>query len=125
MTGMREGHAIFSVSNDGPHIPPSEVDRLFQPFQRLRAERSGHREGLGIGLSIVAAIADVHDATVDVHARPQGGLTITMSFSVAVPHVNGTGAVDCPSVTAADPIQGRSEALSSEQGESFTGMRER
>ncbi|MDQ1359818.1 MAG: hypothetical protein QOJ44_195, partial [Acidimicrobiaceae bacterium] len=129
VTGIREGHAILSVSNDGPHIPASEVGRLFQPFQRLRAERTGHREGLGLGLglglSIVAAIADVHDATVDAHARPQGGLTITMRFSVAVPHVNGAGAVDCPPATAADPIEGRSEALSSEQKESLTGMRER
>ena len=46
------GGAVLSVANSGPVIPPAEVDRLFQPFQRFgpRPARDGH----GLGLSIVA-----------------------------------------------------------------------
>jgi K+-sensing histidine kinase KdpD len=49
------------VASTGPVISPDKVDQLFQPFQRLNARRAhhgnGHRNGYGLGLSIVRAIA--------------------------------------------------------------------
>jgi signal transduction histidine kinase len=80
VTGTREGRAILLISNDGPQIPPSEIDRLFQPFQRIGAERTGHHEGLGVGLSIVEAIADIHGATITARPRLLGGLDMEVSF---------------------------------------------
>ena len=78
------GRAVLRVSNSGPVIPPAEVDRLFQPFQRLGDERVGVRRagdgGLGLGLAIVRAIAVAHGAELTVHARPEGGLDITVIF---------------------------------------------
>jgi signal transduction histidine kinase len=56
------------------------VDRLFQPFQRLGAERVGHAGGNGLGLAIVRAIADVYGATLTTNARPDGGLDIQVRF---------------------------------------------
>ncbi len=56
-TRMVEGHAVLSVTNTGPVIPLTEIDRLFQPFQRLDPRRGHHRDGHGLGLSIVRAIA--------------------------------------------------------------------
>jgi signal transduction histidine kinase len=76
----RDGRAVLSVLNTGPVVPATAVDRLFQPFQRLGADRTHHREGLGLGLSIVHAIADSHDATVAVQPQPEGGLRIEVSF---------------------------------------------
>jgi signal transduction histidine kinase len=78
-TRTRDGHAILSVTNSGPLIPPCEVDRLFQPFQRLGPRRAG-RSGHGLGLSIVRAIATAHDATVTASARPDGGLAVHVTF---------------------------------------------
>ncbi|HWF22446.1 MAG TPA: ATP-binding protein [Acidimicrobiales bacterium] len=89
VTATSHGHAILTVSNDGPRVPSSEIDRLFEPFQRLGAERTGHHEGLGVGLSIVKAIAEVHGATVTTRPRAQGGLDITLSFSRSTPQVIG------------------------------------
>jgi signal transduction histidine kinase len=80
MTGTGSGQAILSVVNSGPLIPSAELDRLFQPFQRLGAERVGHRDGLGLGLSIVQAIAVAHGATLTTRARPEGGLSIEVRF---------------------------------------------
>jgi signal transduction histidine kinase len=80
MTGTRSGQAVLSVVNSGPVIPSAELDRLFQPFQRLGAERIGHRDGLGLGLSIVQAIAVAHGATLTTGARPEGGLSIDVRF---------------------------------------------
>ena len=69
------------MANSGQVIPPAEVDRLFQPFQRLGprpARRDGH--GHGLGLSIVGAIAATHAATITAQPRPGGGLAIDVTF---------------------------------------------
>lgn len=79
-TTIADGRAVVSVSNTGPVIPLAEMDRLFQPFQRLGSERLRHASGHGFGLAIVRAIAGVHGATVAANARPEGGLCVEVSF---------------------------------------------
>jgi signal transduction histidine kinase len=74
------GRATLTVANTGSVVPDDEIDRLLQPFQRLSRDRTAHRDGLGLGLSIVAAIADAHDARLAVRARPEGGLEVDVDF---------------------------------------------
>jgi signal transduction histidine kinase len=83
VVGGGAGEVELAVANTGPEVPAEEVDRLLQPFQRLAGDRVGHREGLGLGLSIVAAIANAHDARLDVRPGAQGGLDITVRFASA------------------------------------------
>jgi signal transduction histidine kinase len=83
-TATRKRHAFLTVANSGPRIPESELDRLFQPFQRLDPTRS-HTHGLGLGLSIVQAIADAHEATITTHAPAEGGLRVEVAFPSASP----------------------------------------
>ncbi len=73
-------HAVLTVANTGPVIPPSELERLFQPFQRLKSERTQSATGIGLGLSIVVAIAEAHQATLAVRARADGGLHVDVHF---------------------------------------------
>jgi signal transduction histidine kinase len=98
-TSAAAGRATVSVRNTGPVIPPGEVGRLFQPFQRLGAERirrAGNGAspggegpggpgpgGHGLGLAIVRAIADAHGAEVTARAQPDGGLDIEVAFGSA------------------------------------------
>jgi signal transduction histidine kinase len=79
-TDTRDGHAVLTVANTGPKIPASELERIFQPFQRLDPPRTSNGHGLGLGLSIVQAIADAHEATVTTRAPADGGLHIEISF---------------------------------------------
>lgn len=72
--------ALLEVTNTGPRVPPGEVERLLQPFQRLSRERTVHGDGLGLGLSIVAAVAQAHGAQLEIRPREQGGLTVTVRF---------------------------------------------
>lgn len=79
-TETSAGHATLTVANTGPIVPATEVERLFQPFQRLNPSRTRQNGGLGLGLSIVHAIATAHDATVMAQPRQGGGMHITVTF---------------------------------------------
>jgi signal transduction histidine kinase len=79
-TGSRAGRPFVAVANTGPVVAPGEIHRLFEPFQRLGADSAQNADGLGLGLSIVQAIATAHDATLTARAQPGGGLDITVSF---------------------------------------------
>jgi signal transduction histidine kinase len=80
-TGTRTDGSFLSVANDGAVIPAAEVERLFEPFQRLGADRTAPSDGHhGLGLSIVRAIATAHHATLLAEARPEGGLAVEISF---------------------------------------------
>jgi hypothetical protein len=76
--------ARLGTANSGPTIPANEIGRLFQPFERLGAARTGHNTGHGLGLSIVKAVADAHDAELSAGGRQDGGLTIDISFPSAM-----------------------------------------
>jgi signal transduction histidine kinase len=78
-----DGTAVLSVSSTGPPIPADQVDRLFEPFQRLDRTRTNQNGHHGLGLSIVRAIASAHDAQLTAHPRPGGGLTVTVDFPVS------------------------------------------
>ncbi len=79
-TALTDGRAALRVCNTGPLVPADEVDRLFQPFQRLGTQRVRQAGGHGLGLAIVSAIADVHGADLTARAGPEGGLDIRVSF---------------------------------------------
>jgi signal transduction histidine kinase len=69
---------LLRVWNTGPVVPPGEVERLLQPFQRLGRDRVA--DGHGLGLAIVRAIAGAHGAGLSVTARPEGGLDVEVAF---------------------------------------------
>jgi len=58
-----EGAAVISVTDDGPGIPVSERQHVFKRFYRL--ERSRRTPGNGLGLSLVAAVARLHGARIE------------------------------------------------------------
>ena len=67
---MVEDHAV-EVADRGSGIAPEDEKKVFDRF--YRADNARTRPGSGLGLSIVAQIADAHGATVTVRARPGGG----------------------------------------------------
>ena len=79
-TETRDGRAVVSVANTGPVVPADQIARLLQPFQRLGTGRGAHPDGHGLGLSIVAAVATAHRATLTARPRPHGGLDVRVHF---------------------------------------------
>jgi len=77
-TRLDTGQAVLVIANTGPIVPPDQVQRLFEPFQRLhRVSDNAHH---GLGLSIVRAIAAAHSAGLNPYARPEGGLVLEIAF---------------------------------------------
>jgi signal transduction histidine kinase len=70
----------LSVSDTGPGIPESERDKVFQRFYRLDSSRS--TAGSGLGLSLVAAIAQLHDVRI-ILSNNDPGLKVAMRFPAA------------------------------------------
>jgi two-component system osmolarity sensor histidine kinase EnvZ len=62
------------VDDDGPGIPSSERDHVFQPFIRLDASRNPSTGGVGLGLTIARDVARSHGGDVRLETSPQGGL---------------------------------------------------
>ena len=75
----------LEVSNTGPVVPRYEVPGLFEPFRRLRHATGSPARGVGLGLSIVRAVARAHGGEVQAEPRDDGGLTVTVTLPGADP----------------------------------------
>lgn len=82
-TETRDGAAVLRVENTGPEVPEHAVPRMFEPFERLDGGRAIDGHGVGLGLSIVQAVADAHDATVTATPREGGGLVVEVALPSA------------------------------------------
>jgi signal transduction histidine kinase len=72
--------AWLVVETGGAVLRQDQVEQLAQPFRRLGADRTGSERGVGLGLSIVAAIVEAHRGRLDLHARPGGGLRVDIAL---------------------------------------------
>jgi signal transduction histidine kinase len=77
-TGACGGSAFVRVRNTGPHVPAEDVPRLLEPFTRLD-DRTRH-DGFGLGLALVAAVAERHRGCITVTADPGGGLDVVVTL---------------------------------------------
>jgi signal transduction histidine kinase len=80
MTEGSAGRARLIVENGGDILDQRQVSELTQPFRRIGADRIGSDKGSGLGLSIVAAIAEAHGGTLDLQARPGGGMRVSIDL---------------------------------------------
>jgi signal transduction histidine kinase len=70
----QDGQVVLTVDDDGPGIPATERERVFERFVRLDEGRSRGAGGTGLGLAIVQEIARAHGGEVELADAPLGGL---------------------------------------------------
>jgi signal transduction histidine kinase len=76
-----DAEAVVTVSDDGPGVPEEEHAKIFQRLYRREVSRT--QRGHGLGLSLVAAIAELHGATITVPHGAAPGLTVRIAFPLA------------------------------------------
>ncbi len=72
-----DGYDVL-VEDEGPGIPESDRQRVFEPFVRLESSRNEDTGGTGLGLTLVKAIVEGHGGAVRLENRPGGGLRARM-----------------------------------------------
>jgi signal transduction histidine kinase len=83
VTGTDATSARLIVETGGRLLDEQQVRDLAQPFRRIGAERTGSDNGVGLGLSIVAAVAAAHHGTLHLQARDGGGLRVAVALPAA------------------------------------------
>ncbi len=76
------GLVNVSVANEGEPLSDAEIERFFEPFYRADAHRR-ETPGVGLGLTVCQRLAAAQGASIYGHARPGGGLVITLSLPIA------------------------------------------
>ncbi len=76
------GMAVIEIEDGGPGVAEADIERIFQPFQRLEASRNRETGGSGLGLPIARNILRAHGGDVTLTNRPSGGLRATVSLPV-------------------------------------------
>ena len=78
-TSQRGDSAVFEIANSGASLTAEQIPALFEPFARGE-QRLEHSNGVGLGLSIAAAIARAHDTTITARPRSSGGLEMSVEI---------------------------------------------
>ena len=75
-----EGACIIHVDDDGPGVPVSERERIFEPFVRLDGSRGRDSGGYGLGLGIAQRIVHWHHGNIEVGDSPMGGARFSLRW---------------------------------------------
>ncbi len=76
----RAGVISIDVEDDGPGIPADQLERVFEPFQRVESSRNRETGGTGLGLPITRNILRAHGGDVALANRVEGGLRATVTL---------------------------------------------
>jgi len=71
---------VIRVSDEGPGLPPEELERVFEPFYRVESSRNRDTGGTGLGLSIARDIAQSHGGSLIVRNLPSRGLEAVLAL---------------------------------------------
>lgn len=74
--GEEGGLAVVRVADDGPGVPPGDRPRIWDRL--FRGDRSRSERGLGLGLSVVRAVAEAHGGSAEMEEAPGGGSRFTL-----------------------------------------------
>ena len=75
-----DDHVTVELVDNGPGVPPNDIDKLFTVFYRADPARSSNRSGSGLGLAITSKILARMGGSIQAHNAPEGGLAMVISL---------------------------------------------
>jgi signal transduction histidine kinase len=82
-THMDSEHVTVELVDDGPGVPPGDIDKLFTVFYRADPARSSKKSGSGLGLAITSKIMARMGGGIQAHNAPEGGLAMVITLPIA------------------------------------------
>jgi len=84
ITGKREKEAIkLTIADTGIGIPKEDLERIFQPFEKTKAGQSNRHSGVGLGLSLVKHIVELHGGSIEIQSEKDKGTEITCLYPLS------------------------------------------
>jgi len=81
VTHLPDSWLALTIEDTGPGMSPQQLNRLFQPFERLGRETS-HTEGTGLGLIITRSLIDAMGGRMDIRSQPGAGTRVSILLPV-------------------------------------------
>jgi signal transduction histidine kinase len=79
-----DGQLAIAVVDNGPGIPPDELDAVLKPFYRVESSRNRSTGGTGLGLAIAHQLAMAMGAELKLQNRPEGGLEARLTMPTRI-----------------------------------------
>ena len=73
---------VMTVDDEGPGIPRSEREKVFDPFYRIESSRDPGTGGVGLGLSVTRSIVWEHGGDITLASRKGGGLSVRLELPI-------------------------------------------
>ena len=74
------GRVVILIEDEGPGIPRSEREKVFEPFYRIGSARDPSTGGVGLGLSVTRSIIWEHGGEINLSSRKGGGLAVRVQL---------------------------------------------
>jgi signal transduction histidine kinase len=118
-----DGTVALAVEDTGMGVPEAEQHRLFERFFRSSTAQSEAVQGTGLGLTIVASIAQAHGGTVSYAPRSGGGSIFSITLPMPQPVSGADAESDSePEATGGDQLVGAGEQVLEAASEAAGGL---
>jgi PAS domain S-box-containing protein len=77
------GDGLLTIADNGIGIPADQLDKVVKPFHQADASLARKYEGVGLGLSLVAGLMELHGGSLAIVSAPNAGTTVTLRFPAA------------------------------------------
>ncbi len=71
----------IAISDRGPGIPESELNRVFEPFYQVNREWF-EQQGIGVGLTLVKGIVELHGGVIEIQSKLEQGTQVTVTLPI-------------------------------------------
>lgn len=79
---IKNNQYIIRIEDQGPGIPADQLEKVFEPFQRLETSRSRETGGVGLGLAVAQTIIQAHNGTIKLKSPDKKGLQVIITLPI-------------------------------------------